>query len=294
MLRPHMCSEDRARLLGGLIGEMGFEAISAIENDDPQYHAMARLSRSLGPGPAMAIAILSALVSYRLPLRGEEWWTRLAGYAASKRPPATPEEAAAIVEGFLRSIRGVPLLNQKLARLRRAVSGPARGAIGDLMAGPSSFPASAARLVSSLSASLSQRPEAKTIVFAVKMAYYVYKASLGGRIDEPIREFRIPIPVDVRVACLSISSLLCNAESPSELVSKPRPVQHAWSIIAEASGIPELHLDALAWRVGWIPRDHRSVEDAQRAMAEVLSRYTTARLARVASRELAARLCRRT
>jgi DNA-(apurinic or apyrimidinic site) lyase len=283
------CYERRAHLIGGVLGRIGFKPIHLIELEDPQYQAMARLEEELGPGLAMAAAVLAALVSYRLPVRGEEWWTRLSNELARKRPPSLAA-LASVLKDLLASWR-VPLWRQKISRIERALASPARSVLEKLMLAPERFPWEADKLYKSLARGLRQRAGAKTIAFSIKMAYYVYKAH--QRLDKPFLGVRIPMPVDSRVACLTLASRLCDAREPRILVSRPQPAQRVWDIVADQSGIPALHLDALAWRLGWIPRDHPTIEKARSEAFRMLSAYMEGEQARKLSFILIERLCQR-
>lgn len=284
------CGSDRAEFLGSLIGASGFEPIHRMELDDPQYKAMRKLSESIGAGPAMVVAVTAALVSYRLPMRGEEWWAVIAD-AASRERPRKIEDVLNTVKTLLENLR-VPLIRQKKMRLERLSSSPAARVLESLASRPRDFPSIAPTLIEVLSKVLRQKPYAKTLTFAIKMAYYVYKAAVLAEAPTPLKGIDIPMPIDSRVACLTMSSSLCDSGSIQEIISNPAPAQDAWRIVAATSGIPSLHLDALAWRLGWIPRDLDSIRGAREAALRLLSRYYRLGHAKRLAEELIQRLCR--
>ena len=284
------CNRKRAELIGSLIGAGGFGPIHRMELDDPQYKAMKKLSESIGAGPAMVVAVATALVSYRLPMRGEEWWTIIADRVSRERPKSF-EDILNVVKTLLNDLR-VPLMRQKKARLERISSPSAASLLGMLAARPRDFPSIAPTLIEVMSKVLRQKPYAKTLTFAIKMAYYVYKAAILAEAPTPLKGIDVPMPIDSRVACLSIASSLCDSRGTQAVISNPAPAQDAWRIVASTSGIPSLHLDALAWRIGWIPRDAESVESAREAALRLLSRYYQQGLAKMLAKELIQRLCR--
>ncbi len=83
------------------------------------------------------------------------------------------------------------------------------------------------------------------------MAYYAVRVA-EGRIPAP---WDVHVPVDHRVACFLYSTGLVDVSSYKTIVSQPSAALRVLRALARLSGIPELNLDAVLWRVGWIPRD---------------------------------------
>ncbi len=284
------CYEERARELGALISLVN-GAIYEIEEDDPQFSAVRSIVEELGPARAFVVVLLIALVSYRLPVRGEEWWSCLARLAEEEPPGSLePGDVEGFIEKFLKVCGRGSMLAQRMRRVRRALRG-AGGLIFMVAADIKSFPGSLGKLQLSLARALGQRPDAKTIAFSVKMGYYVARAA--GIDPDSLRGTATPMPVDSRVACLTYSSRLCDAPSYEKLVSHPRQAQRVWEIVAGESKISTIHLDALAWRLGWIPRDTHSLDEARVKAREFLSRYVERDLAAKLAAELITRLCKR-
>ncbi|MEB2836511.1 MAG: N-glycosylase/DNA lyase [Desulfurococcales archaeon] len=284
------CYEERARELGMLVSLVN-GAIYRIEEDDPQFSAVRSIVEELGPARAFVVVLLIALVSYRLPVRGEEWWSCLARLAEEEPPESLePEDIEGFIEHFLKICGKSSMLTQRMRRIHRALKG-AGGLIYMVAADIKSFPESLGKLQLSLARALGQRSDAKTIVFSIKMGYYVARAA--GIDPHSLRGATTPMPVDSRVACLTYSSRLCDAPSYEKLISKPQQAQRAWEIVASESKISPINLDALAWRLGWIPRDIRSLEEARAKARELLSRYVGQDLAARLATELITRLCKR-
>ncbi len=112
----------------------------------------------------------------------------------------------------------------------------------------------------------------KTTVFSVKIAYYAVRPLAGRR---PLT-LDVPIPVDVRVACASISSGMVDAPSYREVVARPEAAQRAWGYVSRSSGIPVLHIDSILWVTGWAPRELPPGE-ARDMVASLLSRASIGR-----------------
>ena len=220
------------------------KAVDVIEASDPQYKSLARLARAYGV-KAVFFAVANALVSYRLLMTGEEYWTCYADslLARAPEPPADFEEALDLVVRFLSECKGSRMmLKQKLARISRA-----QGVLRRIYENPLAF-SDLSRLVSELTMSLGGKGDEKTIVFAAKMAYYVYR-SLSVTVTN---QDKVPIPLDRRMAILTSTSRMLRC-SVSTIMTRCRSnAVKAWSLVAQASGIPSLHLDAVVW----LPAQH--------------------------------------
>lgn len=121
-----------------------------------------------------------------------------------------------------------------------------------------------------LSKRLNVNPNAKTIVFAVKMYYYGCRACLKADLVLP---YSIPIPVDKRIALISYTSkvISCiNCSNPvNTILKRPSIVRRIWSSIAKLCRIPPLHLDCLLWTIGGYVTKGRRV-DVNRVVEELL------------------------
>ncbi len=287
-------NEERMRAIARVLGEVGVEGILRLEDvADPQLRVLSSMARSLkSSGWASLYALLNALVSYRLTVRGEKWWSEFSEYISSKRagrPPGSVREAAFDVVGFLEDYKGVIIQRaQKISRLRRALS--ASASLETLALHPMETIFEGYEiLLSSIASALGQRPYDKTIVLSLKMAYYALRGATGDRRALPPE---IPIPVDVRVSCISYSSGLMevSGDPVKGMMSRPDLVRRAWKLVSEISGIPSLHIDTVIWLIGWAPRklhvDAAKVE-AENIFSRALDRQLSIRL----SRELVIRSC---
>jgi len=266
---------------------LGIEALYKIEEEDPQYHAVKRLVESLGSGPALVSVILVALISYRLPVRGEDWWMCLARELSGERVSGLESLLGAIKRFVEKCSRGL-LVEQRISRLNRAFRS-LQFVLPRLYDNPRILPEIIDEAWKALSRGLSQKASAKTIVFSLKMAYYAYRAA--GYNYRLFNSLHIPMPIDSRVACLTFTSSICDASSYRELVRYPENPQRAWRVVSESSGISEIHLDALAWRLGWIPREAGSLEEARSMAERFLRSYSPLDVARRLSHELISRPC---
>ncbi|MCS7107600.1 MAG: N-glycosylase/DNA lyase [Acidilobaceae archaeon] len=270
---------SRAEQVAELLRKVGKERLMRLEElADPQFEALQRLAMVRGEGVAAVYAVLVSLVSYRLTMRGEEWWSCLAEFASRGRESSV-SGIAREVEEFLRSCKGAALSREaKIERVRRAASG-ARPQLERLLRDPSALYESPGELVRALSAALGAESWRKTLVFTVKMAYYATRK----RGENRVVDYELPLPVDSRVACATYSSELVAARSFREIMSKPRPAQQAWLEVSRRAGIPSVNLDTLLWLTGWAPRDleiHRAHEEVARILSAVMGYPEALQIAR--------------
>ncbi len=222
--------------------ELGMDGVQVFEDRDPQM-IVARKIHDLCGRVCVAILAVNALVSYMLEVKGEEYWSALANYVRVHGCPEGHEGVVDLVERFTVS-RNRRFLDVKLRRLRRLRT--CAGIVGLALEGDlRAFRSGVAKCLGS-------SPEAKTVVFSVKMAYYGLRAS-GERLRLPED---LPIPVDFRVARVTYLSQMINVsggalrDAVKVLMSRPKTVRRVWSEVSKLSGIPPLNLDAPVWIIG--------------------------------------------
>ena len=279
--------EARVRAVGEALRRLGLDGVLELEEvGDPQLSALRRLAAAVGRGAAAAYALAVALVSYRLAMRGEDWWRCAADWLSSV-PPSRPEDVVDNVVRFLEECRGAALgRDQKIGRLKKLrVRGLA--ILRELMEDPDAVTRDADGLLERLSKAMDEPAGRKTVTFAIKMAYYASRPP-GSRV--PLRH-GVPLPVDVRVACVTASSgIASSVRDYREIVRSPRPAQEAWAAVSRLSGIPTPHIDSVLWLTGWAPRD-LGQERAREAIRGLLARVTDGATAELVARELTYRPC---
>lgn len=287
----YMVVEERVARVSEALRLLGVEGVLRLEEGtDPQRREALRVARAAGRGPGAVAGLLVALTSYRLAMRGEEWWACYGDYMSSLLVGV--EDLGGVYESvrrFLVECKGASIGREaKLRRVAKVVAG-ARGLLEEVMAKPDvlldeEYPG---RLLSGLMRALSEKRPTKTIVFSVKIAYY--HARRPGE-NRPLK-LEAPIPVDVRVACASYSSGMVDGPGYRGLVAKPMAAWEAWGMVEEATSIPMPHLDTIAWLTGWAPRDLPLVE-ARARIAETLAPYAGFEAARRIALELTFRECK--
>jgi len=261
---------ERINEVSELLKTIGVEGVIKLEDTlDPQFKALKRISRVIGKNYACIYALLVALVSYKLTMRGEEWWECLAEVIESRRlynPLNSLSDVLSDVLWFIDNCRGAAIARE--ARKSRVVKAfrELRGFLDSIVSDYSYVYRDPQGFLRLISRALGAEEWRKTIAFTVKMVYYATRDP--GEVKTI--NLNIPIPVDSRVACATFSSMIVKTRSYRDLIVNPRLAQEAWSIVSRETGIPTLNLDTLLWLTGWAPRD-LSLEDARRVVANILS-----------------------
>ncbi|ADN51552.1 N-glycosylase/DNA lyase [Vulcanisaeta distributa] len=230
-----------------VLRELGIDWVRGFEERDPQYLAVARLCRELRHDveTTLKLTILNALVSYQLTGKGEDHWNYFANYFIVNKP-------ADLCRDFINYVMNSRYLaryrDSRIRRIQNACPQIARLGISNYLSDLTS-------LWKLLSKVTNTSGDEKTIVFAVKMAYYVGRVC-GFDVSVPME---IPIPVDYRVTVITICSGLMPvmggldnvAGLARELMTRRRAeIQGIWSEIGRLSGVPPLNLDSVVWVLG--------------------------------------------
>jgi DNA-(apurinic or apyrimidinic site) lyase len=283
-------NEARVDEVSELLSTIGpYRILELEEKLDPQFKALKKLSLAVGTGWASVYALLVSLISYKLSMRGEEWWECAASLISSRRkarPPYGLNEVVDDVLWFIDNCRGSILAREARKKRVQQVYIGSRKILEVLASNPEYFYSNAETIVKTLARTLGVEDWRKTVVFTAKMVYYAIREP--G--DRRLVNIEIPIPVDTRVACASYSSMVVEASNYMEIVRNPRVAQEAWSKISKKTGIPVLNLDSLLWLTGWTPRD-LSLEEARRKVEDILSNVMEKLVAREISQRLYVRRC---
>jgi len=274
----------RVERVGRALGALGVEGVQAIEEGDPQYRALEHLVRRLGDcSSASLLAVLNAVSAYQLSTTGEEYWWEFASHPFR---PGDPDRLVGDFISFLTGSRGnVAAREKKISRVKRLASSQAHI---EIYARAHELFQDLEGLRRILARSLGKKGSEKTIVFAVKIAYYVARICSSN----PTPPSTIEIPVDRRVAGVTYTSEIVEtaARDPvEEIMRNYREAQKAWREVSEISGIPMINLDSIAWLCGKYVREEDRVE---KAFQEVKS-YARERISEKALREALAELLKR-
>ncbi len=258
MIVMYRVNESRIRELASIL-DNSLDLIRILEVNDPQYIAIKKLVENIGCNYAVLLIIGNALISYQLSSRGEVYWTAFSRYV-SQYDLGSVEDALNIHIAFLKNTRyNVMSLEHKIKRLKKYYKSRLTEI---LLREPLRYCGSIDRLVSELSNLLGSSRDSKTIVFAGKIYYYVCRICGAEEIRGDI-----PIPVDRRIAYLSLTSCLitgCNTSLRECIYDLMKPgnrriVIDAWMKISSLTGIPSYSLDTLLWILGRFIGEEKSV-----------------------------------
>lgn len=247
-MSAYLINEERVKVVSSIFKSLGREGCEEFIRVDPQYMSLSKLP-SLCGAVSIELAALNSLVSYMLSMRGEEFWSLFAGFAASRCGKVKDfSEAVELVKEFTRSYNRL-YLDAKIKRLNKVLRCGdvfkylGRGQIKEYL--------------NKLSLCLEADKNSKTLVFSAKMAYYVLR-SIGADADLS----NISIPVDRRVALVTLTSGLLTIPNKTkrtlkglenlteELLRRPEVVREVWDVVSRESGIPALLIDVPIWLVG--------------------------------------------
>ncbi len=221
---------ERFEALKKALSEFSLEEALKLETFDRQYRALQKLFNKLESAePFLKLVLINALLSYQLPMRGEAYWEKFAEFFSENPNLDRFEE-------FLKFYNN-RYLSAKLRRLKKVLA-----AVGNLSEGElKGFCRNPEGLLNFLSEKLKQPKGAKTLVFAVKM--FLYACRIAG-LETATAPFDTDIPLDARLKKIS--------DDPA-----------FWRSLAEAVGIPPLHLDVVVWTTLGGKRNLEAVEDPE-------------------------------
>ncbi|MEM0324541.1 MAG: N-glycosylase/DNA lyase [Candidatus Aenigmatarchaeota archaeon] len=184
------------------------------ENYDRQFLALKNLYKNLNNREMfIKLSILNAVNSFKLKMRGEEYWEKFSEFFSVKKSYEYFLE-------FLKSYNNI-FLSIKLRRFKKVKKFldkeiKSENDIEKLL--------NLKRFVENLSKTLNQKQTDKTIVFSAKILGYTLRI-IGYKIIFP---FDIQIPIDYRIGKISKS-------------------MEFWKKLSEKCKIPPLHIDSLIW-----------------------------------------------
>lgn len=236
----------RIYAIASLFSRIGIDGVRIFEDLDPQYRAIKHTLNHCKFEVTILAFYLNSLVAYRLKMVGEDFWRKFADFLVQRCNDIMDiYSLVELVKIFTQKYNNY-LYWQKIERLDKIKR------CGDLLnqvyVGTQEFLPLAEKTAKCLRSSV----EAKTVVFSIKMIYYVLRAQ-GINIILPSE---LPIPVDRRIAYISYTSGVVKVSAQDinnvvELMLKNSSiVREAWSRVSTYSRIPSLHIDAVLWYFG--------------------------------------------
>ena len=243
-------------------------SLNAFVEIDPQYKALKKIYLSTrNKGLIAIITIANSLISYQLSGKGEDYWSEVSSFF-SKTKVGDYKNLYALFTDFLTKYTKYNRIQirNKLRRLRIFLNSRI---IDRLYISPCLYSIDQYPLLKILSQTMKQSMYAKTIVFSVKMYYYIARIICKNTIPDP----RIPMPIDRRVAYISFTSGLISISNKILLKdlkdiiyrlmqSKYRDnIVKAWFILSKYSSIPCILLDTIVWLMGRYVSPFKNIDE---------------------------------
>lgn len=230
-----------------LFRELGINGVKKFESIDRQYHAVKRALERCPQDLTSYAFYTNALLAYKLKMLGEVFWEIFANHIIGYCSDAgvSREFIVKLVEDFTYRYNNY-LIEQKIKRLKSLA---ACSKLWSLL-GTRRYLDIARETAKCLKTSINT----KTVVFSIKMLYYVHKAQ--GL--DTILPFELSIPVDRRVAYITYTSGLVNIINNNYknrylvdiLLRNAKIIRKVWDAIALETHIPPLHIDSVIWYFG--------------------------------------------
>ncbi|WP_456419906.1 N-glycosylase/DNA lyase [Thermovibrio sp.] len=230
---------EKIKRLTEVLKDFSLKDIEEIESSDRQFKALREFFREIKePEKFLKLIVINALLSYQLQMKGEEYWEAFARFFKdAKGVDDFPDFLSLYNRRFLSAkLKRFKKVKRCVEELFRKFSLNELGENLEL-------------LVEHLSGCLSQKRDAKTVVFAAKMFMYGYRIAFGRY---PGGLWNIEIPLDSRL-------------------KKVFPTVKEWREVARELGIPPIRLDALIWvPIGGVSSLPPQLEEKVRKLKKVL------------------------
>ncbi len=235
-------NSDRVEDVSKVFRILGLNGVKIFEEYDIQFSVAKQIVKQC-PKIAHYLLYLNSLVSYRLMYYGEEFWMLFEQYVLNRCSDINEFSGVVnLVIDFTLKHNKI-MARQKIDRLKRINR---CSEIVGYVDGYEFEP-----LTVSTAKCLHSGIDSKTIVFSIKMLYYVLKAK-GYEVVLPST---IPIPVDRRVALITYLSGLVDVLDevnvyPLKLLRFSNIIRDVWQKVSLLTSIPPLHIDSVLWYLG--------------------------------------------
>lgn len=198
-----------------------------IEKSDIQFKALEKLFLQIEDKDLfLPLILLNATVSYLLSSSWEEYWEEFSNYFS--KISIKKEDIFNKFLEFLKNAKGNKRLqNHKRIRLKKLMP-----FLESFIQTPERYTSDFLLLQREITKEMRQKPDAKTVVYTVKMLSYGVRIQTWGDIVLP---FEIPIPIDSRLTKLY------------ELSDSKLKIKDFYTILSKQTQIPPIHLDGILW-----------------------------------------------
>ncbi|MFO0846915.1 MAG: N-glycosylase/DNA lyase, partial [Gemmataceae bacterium] len=260
-----------AEQVGRALGELPAAVYDSADRWDPEWPVLEKIA-ALPRGADVLLTLALALSDYQLGVGGATAYWAAAPSLLERFPPDDAGQVYEFMFELMQRPVAARLGENKLRRVKRLVDSE----VPQLTSGGvESVDAVALWPALAKAASADGDRNAKTIVFALKTLGLLHLAATGRRLALPEQ---LPIPVDLRVARVSLSagligpppgvSVLEAIENVEPLIESNRvQMIEAWTEAAANVGLSAAEIDSLIWQLGEPLYAHRhSRADAEAAL----------------------------
>ncbi|AFZ70606.1 hypothetical protein Calag_0866 [Caldisphaera lagunensis DSM 15908] len=262
-------NNERLIKVSDSIKNFGLDNVLILEEKlDPQFDYIQKLKEKVGKNYATIYSLLVSLISYKLTMKGEDWWKCFSEYLSAKDIPKNFEESINNVINFINDCKGSIIGRAaKIKRIEKVVKG-SRDILLEILERPEVVLEKPNKILEEIAKSLNSKEWKKTITFSIKMSYYAIK----NRGELRPLNIVIPMPIDVRISCISYTSGIIESNSYKEILKKPKIAIEAWDKVSQLSNIPQIHLDSLLWIIGRNSME-LSLDEAKENAKRILMKY---------------------
>jgi len=236
--RKEDVKENKKRLVE-ILTEIPWGIWEKIVRQEPEWVNMESFLPIYGFGPFSVLMIVTGLNDYQLKGKAEKvYWPEIHEHLKNFPPPDNPQKLYNLLEPFYRKER---LWNTKLRRLYRFLNSFLAQKLWESI--PSEVAKKFPRIWKSLAQVMGQKPQDKTISFAMKCL----GLSLMMKGEYSFDFTMIPIPVDSRVVRFTERVGILSS-------SDAKAIRQLWSEILTSlrkcyPSLTMIHLDSLVWQV---------------------------------------------
>jgi N-glycosylase/DNA lyase len=241
-------SSGRAHALGLALRHLPSQVFVNFDRSEPEWPVLQRLAAWTDQQLACLTAVCLGITDYQLGAGAAAGYWKAVMMEIDRRSPSESADVIDLMARICRHPVSARLADQKLARVEKVARFWKSGGV----------PSKPAELWRWVAAALGQPEEAKTVVMAMKLVDLLELARGGLYLDFGAD---IPLPVDLRIARISLTSgLIAPGQGGSighlmsragDIASEQRQLLiEAWRAVSRAAGdLQLLRVDSLAWQL---------------------------------------------
>jgi len=259
------------------ISTLGYQGIIKFDQEEPEYSLFEKLENTIGDEPHRALlGICAGTADYQLAGDAQQFWQQLEQDTLDYGQLTSTEDVKQILGNFMEADVNARLNQQKRTRLVKLFdTGFADWFIENYGV------AEPLTVWEELADALDNPMKRKTIVFAMKVYDIIHLIENGSYLDFPTD---IPIPCDLQVERVAVTSGITDSESESGVMS-------AWEAVAKqvsddlGQTVSLLRIDSIVWQSGQIIGGHEP--NQERAQQELINHFEDVGLSQEESENLA-------